>query len=134
MAENKIEIVEFQKEGYKPLIDFEAWRVAVLKFCDDLRLENIRTMQRHLETDEVFVLLNGSCTLFSAGAGDMPGQITAVELAPHKLYNVPKGVWHNHIMDETGEVLIVENSNTGDGNSPVVSLTEGQIGELAVRG
>ena len=31
-----IEIVDFQPEGYKPLVDYESWRVAVLKFCDDL--------------------------------------------------------------------------------------------------
>ena len=59
-----IEIIDFQPEGYKPLVDYESWRVAVLKFCDDLLIENVKTMQKHLYTDEVFVLVQGHCTLF----------------------------------------------------------------------
>lgn len=120
-----IEIVNFQEEGYKPLVDYGEWRVAVLKFCDDLRIENIKTMQKHMETDEVFVLLQGECTLFLAGEGDVPGKVEAVKMQPHKIYNIKKGVWHNHIMSEEGEVLIVENRNTCDENSPVLLLTEG---------
>ena len=57
-----IEIIDFQPEGYKPLVDYESWRVAVLKFCDDLLIENVKTMQKHLYTDEVFVLVPVSYT------------------------------------------------------------------------
>ncbi len=132
MKGNEIEIIDFQPAGYKPLVEYEAWRVAVLKFCDDLLIENIKTMQKHLYTDEVFVLLKGSCTLFLAEDGEVPGNIRAVKMEPHKVYNIKKGVWHNHIMDEEGEVLIVENSDTydGEGNSPIIPLTEEQIKEL----
>lgn len=132
MSENLgIEIIDFQSEGYKPLVDYESWRVAVLKFCDDLLIENVTTMQKHLYTDEVFVLVQGSCTLFLAGEGDAPGKITAVKMEPHKIYNIKKGVWHNHIMDEDGEVVIVENQNTCDDNSPILPLTDAQLVELA---
>ena len=79
-----IEIIDFQPEGYKPLVDYESWRVAVLKFCDDLLIENVKTMQKHLYTDEVFVLVQGHCTLFLAGEGDKPGKITAVHMEPHR--------------------------------------------------
>lgn len=126
----EIDIIDFQPEGYKPLVDFEAWRVAVLKFCEDLLIENVKTMQKHLYTDEVFVLVQGSCTLFLAGDGDNPENIRAVKMEPHKVYNIKQGVWHNHIMDEQGEVLIVENQNTCDDNSPIVPLSEAQIKEL----
>ncbi|MGN0368251.1 MAG: hypothetical protein ACI4EK_05655 [Wujia sp.] len=125
-----IEIIDFQPEGYKPLVDYETWRVAVLRFCDDLLIENVKTMQKHLYTDEVFVLLEGSCTLFLAGEGDTPGTIEAVQMEKHKIYNIKKGVWHNHIMDEQGEVLIVENQNTCDDNSPILQLTQEQLAEL----
>ncbi len=125
-----IEITDFQPSGYKPLVDFEAWRVAVLRFCDDLRIENVKTMQKHLYTDEVFVLLEGSCTLFLAGEGDAPGHICAVRMEPRKVYNIKQGVWHNHIMDEKGCVLIVENQNTCDDNSPILPLDSSQIEEL----
>lgn len=122
-----MEILEFQREGYKPIVDYESWRVAVLKYCEDLKLENIKTMQKHNETDEVFVLLHGNCTLFTGGFGNRPEKIRAVKMLPHKLYNIKKGVWHNHIMDKEGEVLIVENKNTSDENSPIIKLDEVQL-------
>ncbi len=125
-----IEIVTFEPTGYKPLIDYGEWRVAGLKFCEDLLLENIKTMQKHDETDEVFVLLNGECTLFLGGDGEEPGEIIGVDMEPHKLYNIKKGVWHNHIMNEEGEVLIVENRTTSDDNSPILRLNEEQLCQL----
>ncbi|HIQ98253.1 MAG TPA: hypothetical protein IAB23_01045 [Candidatus Scybalocola faecavium] len=130
MEHQEIEIIEFQPEGYKPLVDFGQWRVAVLKFCDDLKLENIKTMQKHLETDEVFVLIRGNCTLFLGKDGDTPEDIHRVHMEPGKIYNIKKGVWHNHIMDEGTEVLIVENRNTCDDNSPIIPLNAQQLAQL----
>lgn len=120
----EIEIIPFQEEGYKPLVDFMEWRVAVLKFCEDLLIENIVHMQKHLLTDEVFVLLKGSCTLFLAGDGEKTGELKKVNMRTGNVYVVKRGVWHNHIMSQDGEVLIVENSNTSDDNSPVIPLSK----------
>lgn len=130
MRQEDIEIVEFHEEGYKTLVSFGEWRVAVLKFCDKLKIENIKTMQKHMLTDEVFVLLSGSCTLFLGGIGDAPDDIQKIVMEPHKMYNVKKGVWHNHIMSEQGEVVIVENRDTSIDNSPIMPLTKEQQKQL----
>lgn len=129
---SQIEVTEFQKEGYKPLVEYEGWKVAVLRFCDDLLPENVRTMQKHLFTDEVFVLLSGNFVLYEAGDGELPGIVEAVNLEPYKLYNVKKGVWHNHTMTPDGTVLIVENQETQDteDNSPIRPLNEEQKAKL----
>lgn len=124
MVNKDIEIVDFHEEGYKTLIAYGEWRVAVMKFCDKLRIENIKSMQKHTLTDEVFVLMSGSCTLLLGGNGDAPGVVEKVEMQLHKMYNVKKGVWHNHIMSEQGEVLIVENRDTSIDNSPILPLTD----------
>lgn len=63
------------------LKNFESWRVAVLKFCDDLIPANIVSLQKHMLTDEVFVLISGTCALYSAGIGEIPG---AIEKNPWK--------------------------------------------------
>ena len=52
-------------------------------------------------------------------------------MEPHKIYNIKKGTWHNHIMDTDGEVVIVENRDTCDDNSPILPLDEKQLVELA---
>ncbi|MFI3238846.1 MAG: hypothetical protein R3Y47_12610 [Lachnospiraceae bacterium] len=122
-----ITVVSFPKEGYQPLVDFEGWRVAVLRYCNDTTIDAIKTMQRHEKTDEVFVLISGSCTLFTAGDADKPGELVAWYMETDKVYNVKKGVWHNHILNEDGVVCIIENQNTSDENSPIINLTKEEI-------
>lgn len=130
MKVKQIEITEFQKEGYRPLVDYEHWRVAALRFCEDLKPEAVTAMQKHMETDEVFVLLSGKCILYTGGAAEVPGEIGAVCMEAGKLYNVKKGIWHNHTMSKDGTVLIVENRNTSDANSPIAVLNGEQKKEV----
>lgn len=124
---NGIERTKIQHQGYLPLVDYETWRVAVLNYCLDVRADQLVTMQRHLETDEVFVLLEGNCVLFSGGSGEHPEEIQWVKMEKNQLYNVKKGVWHTHTLDEEGSVLIIENQDTTDDNSPTEKLNEAQI-------
>ena len=64
LPENLLETSDYTGPGYMPLVDFACWRVAVLRFIDELLPDQIETMGRHNETDEVFVLLAGRCILF----------------------------------------------------------------------
>ena len=125
-----IEIKEYTEPGYAPVIDYEAWRVAILNDIDELELPNLKTMQKHLFSDEVFVLLKGSCTLFTAGNGEEIGTIQSTALEPYKCYNVKKGVWHTHTLTRDSSVLIVENRDTCDDNSPQIVLSDEQIRQL----
>lgn len=121
-----IEITEYEGEGYQPLIDYDKWRVAILNYCDELLPENIEKMQRHDETDEVFILLKGECILFLADGSDTIGKITAVNMEPLKLYNIKKSVWHTHTLSEEAMVLIVENQDTALINSPEKQLNDNE--------
>jgi ureidoglycolate hydrolase len=127
MKRELIDIIKITQEGYTPLVDFQTWRVAVLKFCDDVRADRLDSMQRHLETDEVFVLLEGSCVLISGENGERPGEVECVRMLKNQIYNVKKGVWHTHALDEEGSVLIIENQDTCDKNSPTELLNREQI-------
>lgn len=127
MERELIDIIKISQEGYTPLVDYQTWRVAVLKFCYDVRADRLKSMQRHLETDEVFVLLEGSCVLISGGNGERPEVVECVKMEKNQLYNVKKGVWHTHALDEEGSVLIIENQDTCDKNSPTELLNREQI-------
>lgn len=131
MKQTAIEITDFPTTDYEPLVDYDGWRVAVLAYCENTTLPKIQSMQKHELTDEVFVLIRGNCTLLTAGNGGKPAYINVQKLEKYKVYNVKKGFWHNHILDEEGIVLIVENKDTNDGNSPISELTEQQLKELA---
>ncbi|MDF2538682.1 MAG: hypothetical protein K0S76_1703 [Herbinix sp.] len=127
MKKEYIDVTGYSGEGYKPLVDFESWRIAILNYIDELEIQRLRSMQKHNETDEVFVLLSGNCTLFTGGLGDSITEIDAIAMEPYKLYNVKKGVWHTHTLDKKAMVLIVENQNTSELNSPKIRLNEEQI-------
>ena len=117
--------------GYKPLVDYEAWRVAILNYAPELEVSAITRMQRHNETDEVFVLLAGRCLLFTGKGGDRVERVFAEDLKPGLVYNVRRGVWHHHTLSRDAKVLVVENRDTTYDNSPFTDLSAEQRAELA---
>lgn len=87
----------------------------------------ITKITRHLETDEIFVLLCGSCTLYIGGTGEDIPTIDAVPMEPLKIYNITKGTWHARALTPDSVVLIVENADTGAHNTEARTLTEDQL-------
>jgi len=126
ISEKLLEVRDYTKQGYSPVIDYGRWRVAVLNYADELRCENLAAMQRHNETDEVFVLLHGRCILFLGEGTETVTAIHAEDMRPLKVYNVKKAVWHTHTLNEDAMVLIVENRDTTYDNSPFCQLTDAQ--------
>ena len=111
MKSNEIEILDYRGEGYSPVMHFSEWRVAMLRHAERFDEKSEVRLERHLLTDEVFVLLEGNATLF-IGDG-----MEAYPMEPHKIYNVKQGVWHRIVVSEDAKVLIVENHNTSKENS-----------------
>jgi len=126
IPESLIEICEHDAPDYKPLIDYQSWRVALMNYTSDLTPDKINRMQKHTETDEVFVLLQGRCILFLGEGAETVIAVQAVDMEPNKLYNVKRGVWHSHTFSEEAKVLIVENRDTTDVNSPFADLSAEQ--------
>lgn len=125
-----LDIRKYADEGYKPLIDYGEWRVAILRYIEELLPKNIRKMQRHDETDEVFVLLEGNCILFIGEGNEKITKIHAQDMEPLKLYNVKRSCWHTHTLAKGTSVLIIENRDTGDHNSPEIELDFDQKASL----
>jgi ureidoglycolate hydrolase len=124
MNERFLEIREYRGIGYQPLIDFETWRVAILRWEQGLLPENISFMERHTQTDEVFVLLAGQATLLLGGNGDLVEEVYPQVMEMCRLYNVRQDAWHTILLSQDASVLIVENRDTGDENTEFCALTE----------
>ncbi len=122
MEEELLEIREFTGPGYRPVIDFEIWRVAILNYIDDIHPERIEAMERHNETDEVFVMLKGQGILFLGQGNERVEKIVSQVMEKGKIYNVKQGIWHAVVLSRDGSVLIVENRNTSRVNSNYVSF------------
>jgi len=124
--ETLLEVHDYTLAGFRPVIDYGAWRVAILNSSEELLPENLSQMERHHETDEVFVLLRGRCILFLGAGDETITQIYAEEMRPFKIYNVKKAAWHTHTLSEEAMVLVVENRDTTTANSAYGALTEAQ--------
>jgi len=64
--------------------------VAVFNEKQESASDGIAYLEKHKLTDEVFILLKGSCWLWIAGGAQKPGELQCVAMEPLKCYNVKK--------------------------------------------
>jgi hypothetical protein len=126
MNRHLLEVSEYDATGYAPVVDFQTWRVAMLNYIDELEPDKIDNLQCHNETDEVFVLLKGHCILFCAEVDQNNNiiDIASWNMELNKTYNIKRGVYHTHTLSEDAKVLIIENRDTTDDNSPKIIVND----------
>ena len=107
-----MEIFDYTGEDFKAVTSFEGWKIGILRYSD--RFSDFKVKERHLKTDECFVLLEGSATLYE---NDTP-----YPMQKCKVYNVKKGVWHHIVVSPDATVLVIENSNTSKDNTERISV------------
>ena len=122
--EGLLKVSSHEWPGYAPMADYGAWRVALMNRGPKFAPGGLSRMERHNETDEVFVLLEGRAMLFIAEAadGDAPGEVHSVPMEPSRLYNVRRAAWHACALSADAKVLIVENADTSATNSDYADL------------
>jgi len=125
LKDELIEIKDYEQEGFMPLISFGTWRVAALRFLEDLKPENLKTMERHSETDEVFILIKGSGMLLVGGNHEEPTGVQSFIMKIGEVYNIKQNTWHSISLTKDAHVIIVENENTNAINSKIAELNEG---------
>lgn len=106
-----LEVFDYRGAGYDPTFCFGAWRVAYLNYAERFDKKGITYLEKHNETDELFLLMEGSATLL------MGKDAEEVEMDRFKMYVVKKGEWHGIIVSEDARVLVVENDDTTKENS-----------------
>ena len=118
-----IEIKDYKGQGYQPLVSFGSWRVSILRWEEASLPANIKVMERHTQTDEIFVLLTGEATLILCEIGGNEDVVFPQVMEMGKLYNVKQNAWHTCLLSPDASLLIVENRDTGDNNTEYYSLT-----------
>ena len=117
---NGIEVYEYNNAGYKPLVYSQGWMVALLNYENLMDPEKAHEIERHLKTDEVFILLKGQAAFYLVAA-DQPLQV--VEIKPGQVYNVIKGTWHNLLATKDAAFAIIENRDTDVFDTEIRPLT-----------
>jgi ureidoglycolate hydrolase len=123
---HKVELLGWEGQGFHPLVESGDWVVALMNWEGRFDQTGIGDIERHNETDEVFVLIHGRSVLFIAADDG----IQAFDMAPHLVYNVTKGTWHSVIGMKDTTWLIVESRNTTSANTNHRQLTDSEIAVL----
>lgn len=111
-----LDCYDYKGEGYQPQMVCDGWRVAYLNAAPRFTPEGMTRLERHMETDEVFVLLSGEATLYIGRPAEQ------VKMVQGAFYNVRRATWHGIIVSPDARVLIVENDSTSRDNSEYCEL------------
>ncbi|MCE1252192.1 MAG: hypothetical protein LWX83_01450 [Anaerolineae bacterium] len=117
---------EWKGEGYQPLVFSQDWQVALLNWEAVIDAENIGEIERHNQTDEVFVLQSGRAVLFTICDDEMQ----AVDMQAGVLYNVTAASWHNLIATRDASWVIVEKRDTHLYDCEYRRLTADELNKL----
>lgn len=117
IPEQILEVRDYKGEGYSPLVDFGEWRVAVLHYLDAIHPSRNDSMERHLSSDEVFVLVNGRGIILLGGNGSRIDGAVPQVMDHGVAYDIKAGAWHTILLSRDARVLIVENRDVSDKNS-----------------
>jgi mannose-6-phosphate isomerase-like protein (cupin superfamily) len=123
---NNLEIYEWNENGYKPLVFYNGWQVALLNWEPAYELANAGEIERHVNTDEVFVLWKGHGLLFSSSADGFQVE----DMRPGVIYNVPKGVWHGLLATRDAAWIIVEDRDTHLKDTEIRQMSTGEWKQL----
>lgn len=121
---------EFNGEGMQRVFENEKWTVGIKNWKPANDVTGIDCLERHNKTDELFVLVEGSCTLVYANETEGGLELGAVKMEKDKVYNIPATLWHNTITCKDTKMILIEDSNTSMENSDILNLTEAQIAEM----
>ena len=104
-----LEVFTHEAAGYRPLVYSQDWMVALLNYEDIMLPEKAVDIERHVQTDEVFILLGGRAAFYLV-ANDGPLQV--FEMQPGFIYNVTQGTWHNLLATRDATLAVVEKRGT----------------------
>ena len=123
-----IKNVEFTGEGMHRVYENEKWCVGIKNWKPANDIMGISNVERHNSTDEMFVLIEGHCTLVQADE-DKEGKFIfkLIPMEKGKLYIIPRKEWHNTITQRNTKMFLIEDSNCSENNSDVKPLSHDEI-------
>lgn len=127
--EKYMKILEYQYDGeaLKRVYENTQWTVGIKNWKPSNDIEQIGNLERHNCTDELFVLLEGCCTLVYANEKENGLDLEIIDMKPYAVYQIPPSLWHNTIMTKDAKLLLIENSDTSMENSELRDLSEEEL-------
>lgn len=122
----KVETYTYTGEAMKRVYENVKWTIGVKNWKPGSDPGMIDCLERHNETDELFVLVEGSCVLVYAEEAESGLQFGSVKMEPGAVYNIPQSLWHNAITSKDAKLIVMEDVSTGMNNSDMLTLDKEQ--------
>ena len=97
-----MESAAFKGDDFKVMVKSDGWKIGFLRYSE--RFADFGVLERHLQTEESFILLEGSATLYE--------NHEPCEMEKCKVYTIGRGVWHHIVVSRDATVMVVENADT----------------------
>jgi hypothetical protein len=116
------EIGESFEQKFTPVLSFNGWRIAMLRHSEATDFNFFHQVERHNQTNEVFILTNGNADLVLCENGEIPGKYFVIKMKLNVAYNILRSVWHHVVMSDDAHIIIFEKSDTSRENSNYYEL------------
>lgn len=121
---------EYEGEGLQRGYENAEWTVGIKNYKQANDINFINNLEKHNNTDELFVLIRGNCSIVTANNNDDELLYEIEPMKKNTIYTIPKGLWHNTITDKETKLILIENSDTSMDNSEILNLSIREIDEL----
>jgi hypothetical protein len=131
-------LLQFGEERWS--VPYEAsnanWKVGLLQYMPQFNYKDLNNIDAHMETDEIFILQSGKCSLLIFDEKQNADKVEFVQLKEIVPVCVNKGTWHTHILSKDAKVVVIENANTCEKNTNVYYFNNDEkklLAKLAVK-
>ena len=114
-------------EGLARAYENGAWMAGLKNYKPANDADLFTEIERHRESDELFLLLEGSCVLLSALEDNGCLRFEALAMERGVLYVIPSLLWHTTITRPGARLALVEAPSTGAANSDVRALSAAEL-------
>ena len=120
-------------EGFSPVMDFDGWRVAMKRWAENTSPAKFHSVDRHNETNEVFILTQGQADILLKDGSRRPTEAYLTPMELNVAYSVQAGAWHHVFMSEDAHIIVFERANTSRENSDHYELDADTIASIRSR-
>ncbi len=117
-----VEIGKSFEQTYKPVLDFHGWKVAMLRYFDVVAPETFYRVERHWNTNEVFILTAGQADLIIFDGDEAPTKGFVFPMELNVAYDIQQSVWHHVVMSPDAHIILIERSETSVDTSDYAEL------------
>jgi ureidoglycolate hydrolase len=107
-----VEIGSSFEQTYRPVLDFHGWKVAMLRYFEVVAPNTFYRVERHWNTNEVFILTAGHADLIVLEGEEKPRKPYVIPMKLNVAYNIQQSVWHHVVMSPDAHIVLFERSET----------------------